>query len=227
MSNILKKAFMINLPVMVAFIFLGIAYGMLMESNGYGPIWSFFISLLTFAGAAQFAMVAFLSLQVHPLSVFFIVLVLNARHLFYGISMLKSYQSMGKTKIYLFLGLCDETFGLVNTVTISNDKNKKKTYLYITILNHFYWVLGSTLGGLLGGLLTFEIKGLEFILTALFVSVFVSQFKKAQRKTPAYIGLIVSIISLVIFKENFIIPAMLMIIGLLLIDQKRLIKGKI
>lgn len=221
MKYTLKKAFIITIPVMLAFLFLGISYGMLMEENGYGPIWSFSISLFTFAGAAQYAMVVFLSNQINPLIVFLIILVINARHLFYGISMLKEYKNFGILKFYLMAGLADETFSLVKSVKVEDGVNKKQLYFFITVLNHLYWVIGSTLGGILGSVLTFEIKGLDFILTALFVSVFVANFKNSKVKFPGYIGIGVSLISLIVFRENFIIPAMgIMIVLLILIQPK-------
>ncbi|MBU1020295.1 MAG: AzlC family ABC transporter permease, partial [Firmicutes bacterium] len=217
MKNNFKKAFIISIPVMIAFIFLGISYGMLMEENGYGPTWSFFISLFTFAGAAQFAMVAFLSIQMNPLIVFIIILVINARHLFYGISMLDEYRNYGALKWYLMGGLTDETFSLVRSIKFDEKDDKKEIYLFITLLNHSYWVIGSVLGGVLGSVLQFEIIGLDFILTALFVSVFASYLKNSKIKYPGYIGLGVSIFTLLIFQDNFIIPAMGIMVLLLLL----------
>jgi 4-azaleucine resistance transporter AzlC len=226
MIHTFKKAFVVTIPILFAFLFLGISYGMLMESKGFGVIWSSLISLFTFAGAAQFAMVVFLTTSLNPLIVFVIVLIINARHLFYSVSMLKRYEETGNSKWYLLFGLTDETFSLVSTLEVPTQINKKQFYIFITALNHFYWVVGTLIGALLGRVLQSEIAGLDFILTALFVSVFTLKMKKRYNVVPGLIGLGVSLIMLFIFGEHFIIPAMIVMITLLLINQKSYVRGE-
>jgi 4-azaleucine resistance transporter AzlC len=219
-----KKAFLHTIPVMIAFLFLGIGYGMVMEQNGYNFIWSFFISLFTFAGSAQFAMVSFLSMQVNPIYVFFIIFIINARHIFYGISMNQKYRECRNSKWYLYFGLTDETFTVLNSHDLLDIPNKKKYYLTVTILHHLYWVTGSILGGILGSVLPFEIIGLDFILTALFVSILVSQMKNAKIKVPGWIGLFISLGMVLLFKDQFIVPAMGLIILFLVLFEKSYVK---
>ncbi|MDD3122403.1 MAG: AzlC family ABC transporter permease [Candidatus Izemoplasmatales bacterium] len=228
MNQTFKKAFIHTIPVMIAFLFLGIGYGMVMEHNGYNFIWSFFISLFTFAGSAQFAMVSFLSLQIHPIYVFFIIFIINARHIFYGISMNEKYSKCLNSKWYLYFGLTDETFTVLNSHDLSNILNKKKYYLTVTLLHHIYWVTGSVLGGILGSILPFEIVGLDFILTALFVSVLVSQMKKSKVKIPGWVGFFISLGMVLIFKDQFIVPAMVLIVLFLILYEKKYVsKAKI
>ena len=225
----MKRAFVYSLPVMIVYLSLGIAYGILMEANGYNALWSFFTSVFVFAGAAQYAMVGLLVSLTNPLSVFLIILILNARHLFYGISMMKKYDDLGHVKWYLMLGLTDETFGIVQPIDPKTLDNPKRFYLLTTLFNHGYWVVGSTLGGILGSLITIDILGLDFILTALFVSVFVSQAKKKDLIIPTTIGLVVSFGALLIFKEQFILPSMVLIVlSLLILASKRgvILNGK-
>lgn len=228
LNQTFKKAFIHTIPVMIAFLFLGIGYGMVMEHNGYNFIWSFFISLFTFAGSAQFAMVSFLSLQIHPIYVFFIIFIINARHIFYGISMNEKYSKCLNSKWYLYFGLTDETFTVLNSHDLSNILNKKKYYLTVTLLHHIYWVTGSVLGGILGSILPFEIVGLDFILTALFVSVLVSQMKKSKVKIPGWVGFFISLGMVLIFKDQFIVPAMVLIVLFLILYEKKYVsKAKI
>ena len=218
----MKRAFVYTLPVMIVYLSLGIAYGILMEANGYNAVWSFFTSVFVFAGAAQYAMVGLLVSLTSPLSVFLIILILNARHLFYGISMMKKYDELGRVKWYLMLGLTDETFGLVQPIDPKSIDNPKRFYFFTTLFNHGYWVVGSVLGGVLGSLIPIDILGLDFILTALFVSVFVSQAKNKELIIPAAIGILASFVALVIFREHFILPSMVMIvISLLFLASKK------
>lgn len=217
----MKRVFLYTLPVMLVYISLGIAYGIVMAANGYNALWSFTTSLFVFAGAAQYALVGLLVSVANPISVFFVILILNARHLFYGLSMLKKYESLGSSKWYLMWGLTDETFGLLQPIDEATLEHPKRFYLYTTLLNHGYWVLGSTIGGLAGGLFNIQILGLDFILTALFVSVFVSQAKKSGLLIPAIIGLSGSLICLYLFGNQFIIPSMILILLALFLLAKK------
>ncbi len=220
----LKKAFVDSTPVFFAFIFLGIGYGMLMEQNGFGYLWTFFISLFTFAGSAQFAMISFLTESLNPIYVFMLVLVINARHIFYGISMAKKYETTGMKKYYLYFGLTDETFTVLNAHEDDIIHDKPKYYLLVTIFHHLYWVLGSLLGAILGRILPFEILGLEFILFALFLSVYVSQMKKAKDKYPGLFGICLSLIALLLFETQFVVASMIFIIIALVLYEKKYTK---
>lgn len=220
-TRVLKAAFPHTLPVLTGFTFLGIAYGILMDSKGYGVVWTALFSLLAYAGSAQYVAIGFLTSVFNPLYALAMTLMVNARHIFYGISMLDKFRDMGKLKYYLVFGLCDETFSIVCSTNPPEGVSKKWFMFFITLLNHGYWVLGSILGALLGTVITFNTKGLDFVLTALFVVIFVGQWKKQKDHKPAIIGLVCSIICLLIFgQDNFIIPSMVTILVALSVFRK-------
>ena len=220
-TKALKEAFPYTIPVFTGFTFLGIAFGILMNSKGYGVIWSILMSLLVFAGSAQYVAITFLITIFNPFNALIMTLMINARHLFYGISLLDKYKSTGKFKPYLIFGLCDETFSIVCSTQPPENVDKNWFYFFITLLNHTYWVLGSALGGLLGSVVAFNTKGLDFVLTALFVVIFVDQWKNHKDHKPAIIGIVSSIICLLVFGQNvFIIPAMITIIVVLTLIRK-------
>lgn len=219
----LRAAFPHTIPVLTGFSILGIAYGILMSSKGYGVIWCFLMSAIAFCGSMQFVAITILTTVFHPLSAFFLSLMVNARHLFYGISMLSKYKGIGKVKGLLIYTLCDETFSITSTVTVPEDVDKKLFYLYISLLDYSYWVIASVIGGLIGNFIHFETNGLDFVLTALFVVIFLNQWKDPSNRFSALLGVGVSTLCLVIFgPDNFIIPAMIGILLVLTIFRKQL-----
>lgn len=217
----LKAAFPHTIPVLTGFTFLGIAFGILMNSKGYGPGWAFLFSLMTFAGSAQYLGITFLTSVFNPIYAFLMTLMINARHIFYGISMLDKYKDTGKFKPYLIFGLCDETFSIVCSVEPPEGVDRNWFFFFITLLDHSYWVLGSTLGALLGSLISFSVEGLDFVLTALFIVIFLEQWKAQKNHKPAIIGVVASVLCLLIFgQNNFIIPAMILILILLTVTRR-------
>jgi 4-azaleucine resistance transporter AzlC len=192
-----------------------------MHSKGYGVGWTFLMSLIVFAGSAQYVAITFLTSAFNPVYALLMTLMINARHLFYGISMLDKYRNIGKLKPYLIFGMCDETFSIVCSVEPPEGINKKWFYFFITALDHGYWVLGSTLGAMLGAMISFNTKGLDFVLTALFVVIFVGQWKAQKNHKAAIIGVVGSAICLLVFgTSNFIIPSMIAIVAVLTITRK-------
>lgn len=171
----LKAAFPHTIPVFAGFIFLGIAFGILMNSKGYGGGWTILMSFIVYAGSAQYVAINFLTSVFDPLYALLLTLMVNARHLFYGISMLDKYKGTGKFKPYLIFGLCDETFSIICSANPPVGVNRNWFMFFITFLHHCYWVLGSAIGGLLGYMVSFNTKGLDFVLTALFVVIFIGQ----------------------------------------------------
>ncbi|WP_152967738.1 AzlC family ABC transporter permease [Oxobacter pfennigii] len=217
----LKAAFSHTIPVFTGFTFLGIAYGILMNSKGYGVGWTVLFSFMAFAGSAQYVAITFLTSIFNPVYALLMTLMVNARHLFYGISMLDKYKDTGKLKPYLIFGLCDETFSIACSTEPPEGVNRNWFMFFITLLDHSYWVFGSTLGGLLGSMISFNTKGLDFVLTALFVVIFAGQWKTQKDHKPAVIGVLCSIICLVVFgQSNFIIPSMIAILAVLTISRK-------
>lgn len=226
--NALKAAFPYTIPVFTGFIFLGIAYGILMNSKGYGFGWIVFMSLFVFAGSMQYVAITLLTSVFDPISAFLLTLMVNARHLFYGISMLEKYKGTGKFKPYLIFGLCDETFSIICSTESPEGINRNWFMFFITLLDHSYWVIGSALGGLLGSMVSFNTKGLDFVLTALFVVIFIGQWKSQKNHRPAIVGVVCSVICLVLFgKSNFIIPSMILILTVLTAFKKTFSKETI
>lgn len=208
-----RAAFPKTTPVMVGYLFLGAAYGILMSVNGFGVWWAMAMSIFVFAGSLQYVGVNLLVAAASPLTAFLMALMVNARHLFYGISMLGKYRDLGRGKAYLIFGLTDETFSVVCNEQIPEDISPKHFYLWVTLLDQCYWVLGTLLGAAAGSLITFNTKGLDFALTALFVVIFTEQWMSVKDHKPAAAGVLCSVLCLLLFgPDAFIIPAMLVIL---------------
>ncbi|WP_261300738.1 AzlC family ABC transporter permease [Paenibacillus andongensis] len=211
-----RAAFPSTVPILAGFLFLGIAYGIFMNVSGFGAGYSFLMSLLIFAGSMEFVAVNLLLGAFNPLGALFLTLMVNARHLFYGISMLEKYRGTGLKKIYLIFGLSDESFSINYTANIPQEVNKGWYMFFVTVLNHSYWVLGASIGGLFGSLVHLNLEGLEFVMTALFVVIFIEQWMKETAHQSALLGLGVSLICLFIFNSgSFILPSMIIILFLL------------
>lgn len=220
---VLRAVFPITIPVLSGYLFLGFAYGILMSSRGYGPGWTFLMSLAVFAGSAQYVAITFLTTAFNPLNALLLTLLVNARHLFYGISMLDKYKGTGRAKFYLIFGLTDETFSINCATEPPAGLSRQRFYLLVTLLNHSYWVTGSVLGSVLGSLIHFNTKGLDFVLTALFVVIFLNQWQTSRDHRPAMIGIACSVVCVWIFGPNqFIIPAMLAIVAVLALLRHKL-----
>jgi 4-azaleucine resistance transporter AzlC len=224
-TKALKLAFPHTIPVFTGFTFLGIAYGILMNSKGYGIGFTVLFSFAALAGSAQYVAITFLTSAFNPIYAFLMTLLINARHLFYGISMLDKYKNTGFLKPYLIFGLCDETFSIICSTKSPKDIDQNWFMFFITLLNHSYWVLGSLIGGMLGNILTVNIVGLDFVLTALFIVIFIEQWRAKKDHKPAIAGVLCSFFCLIIFgKDNFIIPSMVSILVVLMIIRKDEIK---
>lgn len=216
----LRAAFPYTIPILTGFLFLGIAYGILMNISGFSVLWTFLISLLVFAGSMQFVAVNLLLGVFDPIGALLLTLMVNARHLFYGISMLDKYKNAGKKRWYLIFGLIDETFSINCTVEIPQGVDQNLFYFYVTLLNQCYWVGGSVLGGLFGSLLQFNTEGLEFVMTALLFVLFLEQLLKERNYFTAFTGVAVSLICLLLFgSDRFIIPAMIAIVAVLTLGK--------
>lgn len=211
-----------TIPVMVGYLFLGAAYGILMKVNGFGLGWAAAMSIFVYAGSLQYAGVSLLAAAVNPLYAFAMALMINARHLFYGLSMLDKYRDIKKGKPYLIFALTDETFSVVCSEDPPEGMSKTAVYLWISALDQLYWVAGSVLGSLAGSLITFNTEGLDFALTALFVVIFTDQWLSQKDHRPALIGLLVSAACLALFgADAFIIPAMAGILAAILWSGRR------
>lgn len=209
----LKAAFPHTIPVMTGYLFLGIAFGILLSSKGYHFGWAILMSVFIYAGSMQFLAVNLLTLAFNPLNAFLITLMVNARHIFYGISMLKPFNGQGRLKPYLISGLTDETYSIICSTEPPEGIDKGWFMFFITLLNQLYWVIASAIGSLLGSLFTFNTKGIDFVMTALFTIIFINQWKSQKEHFSAIIGVGISILCLILFgPDNFIIPSMALII---------------
>ena len=221
-----RAAFPHTIPIMTGFLFLGMTYGIYMNVSGFGFWYPMLMSMTIFAGSMEFVTVSMLLGAFHPMEALTMTLMINARHLFYGISMLDKYKGTGFKKLYLIFGMCDESFSINYTAEIPGDVDKGWFMMWVTLLNQFYWVLGSTLGGIFGSFIKFNTEGLEFVMTALFVVIFLEQWLKEKNHTGAIVGVLLSVLSLVLFgRDAFIIPAMLGILGVMTLLRKPMEKG--
>jgi len=219
----LGAAFPLTIPVLTGFIVLGMTYGVLMQTKGYGVLWAVLMSAVAFCGSMQFVAITLLTAAFDPLAAFFLSLMVNARHLFYGLSMLEKYKGLGKLRVFLIYTLCDETFSIASSALVPEGVDRKYFYFFISLLDYFYWVFGTFLGSVLGGVLSFNTKGLDFALTALFVVLFLEQMKKEENRLAGMAGLICAAAALAVFgAENLVIPAMILIVVTLLSGRKLL-----
>ena len=218
----LRVAFPATLPVMAGFLVLGLAYGILMETKGYNAFWSTLMSAIAFGGSMQYVAITLLTTVFDPLQAFLLSVMVNARHLFYGLSLLEKYKGLGKVRSFLIFALCDESFSLASTVEVPEGVEPKDFYLGISFLNYFYWVSATAAGGLLGNFITFNTVGLDFALTALFVVLFLEQWKKKENRFAGIVGIGCALAGLLLFgPEQMVVSAMVMMAVILLGGRKR------
>ena len=216
-----KAAFPYTIPIGIGFLFLGMSYGFMMQSKGFSVWYPFFMSMFIFAGSMEFVTANLLLSAFSPIAAFFLALMVNARHLFYGLSMLDKYKNTGWKKFYLIFGMCDETFSINCTVTPPEGVDRGWFMFFVTLLNQTYWVAGATLGALLGSVLHFDTTGIEFVMTALFTVMFVNQWEEAKDHRPALTGLGCAALCLAVFgSDGFMLPAMALIIVCFLVSSK-------
>ena len=212
-----KKAFLAALPhclpVCTGFLFVGMSYGVYMASLGFSFVWPMLTSITIFAGSMEFVTANLLVQRFDPLGALLLALTVNARHLFYGVSMLEKYRAAGRKRWYLIFGMCDETFAINVSTEPPEGVDRDWFYFFVTLIDHAAWIAGATLGGLVGGLLPFDTTGIDFVLTALFIVIFLGQWLAADRHLPAVTGVLCSVAALVLFgADNFLLPAMLLIL---------------
>ncbi|MBQ6929988.1 MAG: AzlC family ABC transporter permease [Oscillospiraceae bacterium] len=222
----LKIAFPYTIPVFTGFTFLGISYGVLMTVSGF-PAWCpILISIVVYGGSLQFAAVAMLLSTFAPVEVFAVALMVQARHLFYGITMIERYKNMGWKKFFLIFGMSDETFSINCSTDAPKGVDKGWFMMWVTLLDWGYWVGGTAVGAVLGNFITFNTEGLDFAMTAMFVVIFIEQWLKDKKHWSAIIGAVASVGCLVIFgADSFLIPTMLCILVLLGIFRKPIEKA--
>ena len=212
----LAAAFPYTIPIFAGFWFLGMAYGIYMKVSGFSFWYPFLMGLTIFGGSLEFVAVSMLLAPFAPVQTLLMTLMIQARHLFYGIAMLDRFRGLGWKKLYLIFGLCDETFSILCTVRAPEGVDEGWFMFFVTLLDQLYWVSGAALGGLLGSVLSFDTQGLDFVMTAMFVVIFLEHWKASAGRLPALAGVGASALCLWVFgPDGFLVPAMACILGLL------------
>ena len=220
-KNAVRTAFLDTLPVLTGYVFLGFGFGILMYQSGYGVLWAAAMSLFIYAGSMQYMTVSLLTGSAGLLTAALTTLVVNARHLFYGISMVDAYKGSGKKKPYLIFALTDETYSLVSKNQVPEGMNRHSYCFLVSLFDQIYWITGTVLGSLAGSLIPINYEGIEFVLTALFVTIFVEQWLSTRNHAPAVIGVASTVLCLLVFgRDIFLIPSMILIALALTLMQK-------
>ena len=220
-STTLKTAFVKSIPIFCSYVFVSMAYGMMMASAGFPWYDSLLVSLTVYTGAFQFVLITFLSSGASLITIALTALLMNSRQSFYSLTFLKEFKQMGRRKLYMIHTMTDETYA-VNCTLDLHKKGKEDTMFLVALFSRCYWMVGSVLGGILGQIIPFDLTGIDFCMTALFLIIFIDQWEKAEKHTPALTGLGIGILCLLIFGENrFMLPALLMVSALLLLFQRK------
>ena len=226
-KDLIKYAFMQTLPIMAGYLVLGMGFGILLYDHGYSVLWAILMSITIYAGSMQYVAIDLISSGASILTTLLMTLMVNARHLFYGISMVDKYKDTKPYKPYLIYALTDETYSLVCDAHILEGMDINKYYFLVSLFDQCYWVIGSVLGSLIGSAFSFDTTGVDFSMTALFVVIFVEQWESADNHIPASIGILVSVICLIVFGvDSFLIPTMIIITIVLFLLKNRILGGK-
>lgn len=220
-STTLKNAFVKSIPIFCSYVFVSMAYGMTMASAGFPWYDSLLVSLTVYTGAFQFVLITFLSSGASLITIALTALLMNSRQSFYSLTFLKEFKQMGRRKLYMIHTMTDETYAVNCTLDLPK-KEKEDTMFLVALFSRCYWMVGSVLGGILGQIIPFDLTGIDFCMTALFLIIFIDQWEKAEKHTPALTGLGTGVICLLIFGENrFMLPALLIVSALLLLFQRK------
>ena len=223
-----RKAFPYTVPVLTGYLFIGIAFGVMYAEKGYSFLWAGLMSLLVYAGSGQYLAVNFFVPGISLFQVIFLTLMVNIRHIFYGISLLEKFNRIGKKRWYMIFGLTDETYSLLCTTKVPKEVDEEKFLFAIALLDQLYWIMGSIIGALAGALIPFNSEGIDFAMTALFLVIFVEQWGNRQNRIPAVIGVVAAAVCLLVFgADSFVLPTMLCIVVVLFIGKSRLDKTEI
>lgn len=219
----LKAAFPNTIPILAGFLFLGGAYGIYTNAAGFSFIYPLCMAAIIYGGSLEFVCTELLLSPFAPVQVIIMAVIIQARHLFYGISMLDKFKGTGIKKFYLIYAMCDETFSVNYTAKIPEDVDKGWFMFFVSLLNQCYWVFGAAMGGIIGSMLTFDTSGISFVMTAMFVVIFLEQWLKEKNHIASLIGIGVSVLCLLFFgADSFMVPAMVAIVVLLLLLKKKL-----
>lgn len=225
MKKAFRPAFAVTIPVLCGYLFIGFAFGVMLRDIGYTSPWAFLTSLTVYAGSGQYLLVSLLAANASLVAVAFMTLLLNCRHIFYGLSFLETFHQMGHAKWYMIFSLTDETYSLLCSLKTPENVDPNAMRLWIAMLDHSYWIFGSVIGAIIGGVLPFDSTGIDFAMTSLFTVIFIEQWMSTKQHIPAFLGLGAAAISLALLgPDNFILPAMLAICVMLVALRGRLAK---
>ena len=219
----LSAAFPVTVPVLMGYLAIGMAFGFMLQAIGYNYIWAFFMSLTIYAGSGQYLGVQLLNTHAALGTVALMTLLINFRHLVYGLSMLEKFRGMGLRKFYMIFSLTDETYALLSSVRVPAGVEPRSFYFTIALLDHSYWIIGSVIGAVAGALLPIDTTGIDFAMTALFVVIAVEQWGAYKKHLPALLGGVVTLVSLTLVgADNMLLPALAVIVAALLLLRSRL-----
>ena len=225
MKKAFRPAFAVTIPVLCGYLFIGFAFGVMLRDTGFAPPWAFLSSLTIYAGSGQYLLVSLLAANASLVTVAVMTLLLNCRHIFYGLSFLETFHQMGHKKWYMIFSLTDETYSLLCSLKTPEGIDPNAMRFWIALLDHSYWIFGSVIGAVIGGVLPFDSTGIDFAMTSLFTVIFVEQWMSAKCHIPAFLGLGAAAVSLALLgPDNFILPAMIAICVMLVAMRGRLAK---
>ena len=223
----LRRAFPYTVPVMAGYLFIGAAFGVMFADSGYNVLWAVLMSVVVYAGSGQYLATTFFVPGISILQAVFLTLMVNIRHVFYGLSLVDRYNRFGRKRWYLIFGMTDETYSLICTTDVPDDVDEEKFLLSITLLDQLYWIIGTAIGSLAMTVVAFDSTGIEFAMTALFIVMFMELWYRRSNRPAELIGLIAAVVCLAVFgAENFVLPTMLLIVAVILLGRKRLEKGR-
>ena len=221
------RAFPYTVPVMAGYLFIGAAFGVMFADSGYNVLWAVLMSVVVYAGSGQYLATTFFVPGVSILQAVFLTLMVNIRHVFYGLSLVDRYNRFGGRRWYLIFGMTDETYSLICTTDVPDDVDEEKFLLSITMLDQLYWIVGTAIGSLAMTVVAFDSTGIEFAMTALFIVMFMELWYRRSNRPAELIGLLAAVVCLVVFgADGFVLPTMLLIVAVILLGRKRLEKGR-
>jgi len=219
----LKDAFPYTIPVLTGYLFMGAAFGVMFADMGYSVLWAILVSTVVYAGSGQYLAVNFFVPGFSLIQAALLTIMVNIRHVFYGLSLVGRYNRFGRKRWYMIFGLTDETYSLVCTTKVPEGVDEEDFVFSITLLDHIYWVVGAAMGSLLATTVRFNSQGIEFAMTALFLVMFIEMWYRRSNRLPELIGVLCALVCLIVFgADSFVLPAMLLMIAVILLGRKKI-----
>lgn len=219
----MKKAFPYTIPILTGYLFIGLAFGVMFADMGYNVLWAILVSLVVYAGSGQYLAVNFFVPGYSLVQAVFLTLMVNIRHVFYGLSLVDRYNRFGRKRWYMIFGMTDETYSVVCTTKVPEGVDEEDFIFSITLLNHIYWIVGTIIGCLAATAMPFDSTGIEFAMTALFLVLFIEMWMSRSNRVSELIGVLSALVCLAVFgADGFVLPTMLLIVAVILVCRKRM-----